>query len=375
MTQKLKVKTLLFSLFLSTTSFADVDQLISKMDLTEKIGQMLLVGFRGQKINSRHQIVKDIKRFKIGSVILFEYDAKLRKRARNIGSPGQLRELTSDLQSYSDIPLFISIDEEGGLVTRLKSRYGFKTFPSQQEVAELDNLERTFNNAHDLSAQLSEYGINMNFAPVVDVNVNRSNPIIGKLKRSFSSNEVQVTDHAREVIKAHEENGVATALKHFPGHGSSTKDSHKSLVDVTNTWSERELTPFKKLSAEGNVDMIMTAHVFNRKLDPDFPATLSEKIIGGLLREEIGFNGVIISDDMNMKAIADHYSLEFAVKRALLAGVDILLFGNNLDYDASIAEKVHRIVKDLVKKGTVSELRIEESVRRILVLKEKRGIL
>lgn len=365
----------LFSLLFSLGAQANVDSLISRMSLTEKIGQMLLVGFRGRSIERRHEIVSDIEKHKIGSVILFEYDARLRQRARNISSPQQLKKLTTDLQSYADIPLFISIDEEGGLVSRLKSRYGFRSFPSQRDVAARGDLGFTFDNALGLSAQLSEHGINMNFAPVVDVNTNPQNPIIGKLGRSFSADEQLVTEHAREVIRAHKANQVATALKHFPGHGSSTKDSHKSLVDVTKTWSQKELTPFVDLTREGEVDMIMTAHVFNRNLDSDFPATLSEKIIGNLLRRQIGFNGVVISDDMNMKAISDHYELDFAVERAIKAGVDILLFGNNLDYDKSIARKVQKIVKRLVRRGSISEERLDQSVRRILLLKEKRGIL
>lgn len=348
---------------------------ISKMSLKEKIGQMLLIGFRGTEVNRRHEIVQDIKKNKIGSVILFEYDAVKKKRRRNISSPSQLKKLTSDLQEYAEIPLLVSIDEEGGLVTRLKSRYGFKSFPSQAEVAAKGDLSYTYQNALELSGQLSDFGINMNFSPVVDVNVNPNNPIIGSLKRSFSGEEDLVTDHAREVINAHRDNQVATALKHFPGHGSSRSDSHKSMVDVTDSWQERELEPFKVLVDEDKVDMIMTAHVFNRKLDSEFPATLSEKIIGKLLREDIGFKGVVISDDMNMHAISKHYSVPFAIERAIKAGVDILLFGNNIDYDKDIASKAQTIISDLIRNGKISEKRIDESVERILILKQKRGLL
>lgn len=368
------ISTLLISSTLTCVA-ADPAAILEEMSLTEKIGQMLLVGFRGQSVSSRHEIVRDIQKYKIGSVILFEYDALKKTRARNIGSPSQLTKLTADLQAYAQIPLFISIDEEGGLVSRLKSRYGFKTFPSQAKVAAKGDLSYTYDNALGLSSQLSEHGVNMNFAPVVDVNVNPRNPIIGKLGRSFSQDAERVTDHAREVIHAHRDNQVATALKHFPGHGSSTKDSHLSLVDVTKTWSQKELIPFTTLSREDNVDMIMTAHVFNRRLDRQYPATLSSKIIGSLLREKIGFNGVVISDDMNMKAIANHYSLDTAVELAIKAGVDILLFGNNIDYDKNIAKKVHKIVKRLIRQRKLSEERLDQSVMRILKLKEKRGLL
>ena len=161
----------LFSMFGNAYAADQIDKMISSMSLKEKIGQMLLIGFRGRSINKRHEIAKDIKDQKIGSVILFEYDAIKKRRRRNISSPRQLKELTDDLQSFADIPLFISIDEEGGLVSRLKSRYGFKSFPSQEDVARIKDLSFTYQNAFELSEQLKEYGINMNFSPVVDVNV------------------------------------------------------------------------------------------------------------------------------------------------------------------------------------------------------------
>lgn len=348
---------------------AKVESTIKKMSLQEKIGQMLLVGFRGQKIDRRHQVVKDITKHKVGSVILFEYDAELKTRARNIGSPAQLKKLTADLQSYAKVPLLISIDEEGGLVHRLKKKYGFKTFPSAQHLGERDDLSYTRRVHQGLAKQLKSHGVNMNFAPVVDVNVNTKNPVIGKLKRSFSTDEQKVAEHAEQAIKGHQRQKVFTALKHFPGHGSSTKDSHKSLVDVTDTWEERELYPFEYLVNEGLAQMIMTAHVFQRHLDPDYPATLSKEIIGGVLRQQIGFNGVVISDDMNMAAIHQHYKLNKSIPLAINAGVDILLFGNNIHFDKDIAAKAQKIIQDLVKRKVISTARIEQSVRRVLRLK------
>lgn len=208
---------------------------------------------------------------------------------------------------------------------------------------------------------------------MVDVNVNPRSPAIGALGRSFSSDPAVVIAHARAVLAEHRAAGVLTAVKHFPGHGSATADTHLGFVDVTGTWRPAELDPYRTLVGEGAVDMVMTAHVVNRRLDPQWPATLSPATITGLLRDELGFRSVVISDDLQMGAIADHYGLKTALHQALLAGVDLLLVGNNNPraYEPDIAPRVVSLVAELVREGAVSEARIDESVARVRALKAR----
>jgi beta-N-acetylhexosaminidase len=219
---------------------------------------------------------------------------------------------------------------------------------------------------------LKEVGINLNYAPVVDVNTNPNNPIVAGKERSFSADPYQVAKHALEFIRSHHQENILCTLKHFPGHGSSRADSHLGMVDVTDTWSRDELIPYQQIIQAGEADAIMTAHVFNRSLDPQYPATLSKPTITGLLRGELGFNQVVFSDDMQMKAIANHYGLETAVQKVIEAGVDILVVGNNTgNFVPDIAKQMFTTIKNLVQNGTISEARIEESYQRILRLKHQ----
>ncbi|MBM3161827.1 MAG: glycoside hydrolase family 3 [Chlorobi bacterium] len=338
--------------------------------LSIKIGQMLMIGFRGLSASDAQGIVADIKKRHIGGVVLFDYDVPSKSPVRNISSPEQLSKLTLDLMDLSEIPLFIAIDQEGGKVNRLKASKGFPPSVSAASLGRLDNPDSTALAAQRIASTLKKMHVRMNLAPVVDLNVNPDNPVIGKLDRSFSADPAVVTRHAGLMAKTFSQEGVIATLKHFPGHGSSTTDTHKDFTDVTTTWTEHELDPYRSMIAGGYDDAVMTAHVFNAGLDNRYPATLSKKILDGLLRNKLGFRGVIVSDDMQMKAIADHYGLEEAVRLAVNAGVDVLLFGNNTSYDPEIAEKATKILSNLVKNGFVSESRIDRSYRRIMALKE-----
>lgn len=365
--------TLLSSSVLSYAKTSErVSQLVDKLSVEEKVGQLLLVGFRGFDVNE--EVEKAIRDYHIGSIIYFDYDVVSKTRKRNIQSPRQLRNLSEDLQSISEIPLFISVDEEGGKVSRLKKRYGFSSKPSPQSLGHKFQWQ-VKNSAEDLAKELSDHGINVNFAPLADVNTNPNNPVIGRLGRSFSSSPQKVENYCRSFIEGQKEEGVISVLKHFPGHGSSRGDGHEGLVDVSQTWNKKELIPFKNLIESDDAEMIMTAHIFNRNLDSQYPATLSKRTIQGLLRDQLGFDGVVISDDMNMGAIAHHYGLKEAISLSLNAGVDILLFGNNLVYDKDIAAKAHTIIMNLINDGKVSLKSLDQKVQRILTLKEKYGIL
>ncbi|WP_338669886.1 glycoside hydrolase family 3 protein [Pseudodesulfovibrio methanolicus] len=341
-------------------------------DLDTMIGQMILAGFRGFSVDKDSIIVRDIRERHLGGIILFDYDMFWGSGRRNIQTKDQVKKLIRDLKANADIPLFMAVDQEGGKVQRLKKAYGFHETPSAADLCAGGEFKvRTA--GFMVGSTLSSVGFNLDFAPVVDVNVAPDSPAIGRLGRSFSSDPEQVARCAAVFMGELHRAGVLSCLKHFPGHGSAGTDSHKGLTDVTDTWSEAELSPYRELIKSGRVDMIMTAHIFNAHLDPDYPATLSKKVITGLLRGKLGFRGVVVTDDMNMGAIADEYGRREAIRRAIEAGADILLFGNNLAYDEHIVEKVHATVRSLVDDGIIPVARIERSYERIMRLKASLG--
>jgi len=342
--------------------------------LKQKIGQMLILGFRGTEVNESSDIVKKIKKYNLGGVILFDWDAPAKQFPRNIIDPDQTKKLVADLKSLASPSLFVAIDAEGGLINRLKEKYGFVNIPSAQEMGKEDP-EKTKENALIIAQELSGLGINIDFAPVVDVNVNPDNPVIGGLERSFSQDPEKTALYASKFIEGLHEKNIIPAIKHFPGHGSSTEDSHLGLVDVTDTYIEEELIPYQILIEQGYSDMVMTAHIVNRNIDPDFPATLSPLFIEKILRENLGFKGVVVSDDMNMGAIVDNYGFDEALIKAIQAGCDLLIISNNgNEYNEKAAEEAMEIIFQAVKKGELSEERINESYERIQELKKKYGI-
>lgn len=329
-----------------------------------KIGQMILIGFPGSKVDDK--VLEEIRQGKVGSIIIFEKNIP----AKN--SFAELKKITWTYQHAAPIPLFISIDQEGGKVNRLKEKYGF---PRSVSAAQLGNftLDSVQFYAETTAATLAGLGINVNFAPVVDLAVEPTNPAIVKPERAYSAQADSVTLFAREVIRQHRKLGVVSVLKHFPGHGSSKNDTHLGIADVTNTWSARELDPYKTLIDSGEVDAIMTAHIVNKKLDPmGNPGTLSKQVIDSLLRKRFHYSGVIFSDDMQMHAITKHYGLEEAIKLAINAGVDILTFSNNISGSQErTVDKVHEIIKKFVTNGTISRERIDQSFKRIMSLKQQ----
>lgn len=340
--------------------------------LDREIGQMLLVGFRGQTLDPGSSLARDLERLHIGGVILFDYDVELGKPGRNIQSPEQVRRLTRGLQSRVRTPLFIAADQEGGRVIRLKPEYGFAPLPSAAEMGE-GQSQRTGQLAAAMARTMADLGINLDFAPVLDLNVNPDSPAIGKLERSFGRDPKRVAAHGLAFVQGLHQGGVLSCVKHFPGHGSSLADSHQGFTDVSATWSREELEPFAALIRSGKCDMVMTGHLFNSRLDPLHPATLSRKTINGLLRGALGFDGVVVTDDLQMGAISRHYGMEQAIELAVNAGVDILLFGNNLEYDPDMARRAHAILKKLVREERVSRERISQSYERIMRLKARLG--
>ena len=360
--------TIIFILSLHLNLYGKETIKIDDTKLKQMIGQMLIIGFDESVISDNSPIVKYIEKYNIGGVILFDRFYTDRNKIKNIKSPQQLQLLTSKLKEYSKNKLIISIDQEGGKVQRLKSNYGFPSTPSAKKIAK-KSITEAKKSYTTLAQMLSQNGINCNFAPVVDLSVNKNNPVIERLERSYGETPQVVTNYATVFIDALDSQKILSVLKHFPGHGSSKDDSHKGFVDVTDTWNKIELEPYKNLIKNSKAKMIMTAHVFNKHLDPNYPATLSYKINTELLRKELGYKGVIVSDDLQMKAIAEHYTLQDTVTLVINAGVDILLFGNQLSVQNT--DQLINTIYSQVKNGSISYERIIESNKRIEKLKQE----
>ena len=357
---------LMLSLTLPLVSLAG-----NTLSLEKKIGQMLMVGFHGTSAPAGSQICKDIQKYNLGSVILFDFNPVDKSKPKNIATKSQLKKLTSQLQACSsDGKLLIAVDQEGGRVQRLKSKYGFYgKFPKASDVIKMDQskIKSTYTK---MSKELKSVGINYDLAPVVDLDINMKNHVIHGLGRSFGKDPKVVAKYASTFIDAMHSNGVLTSIKHFPGHGSSVGDTHKGFVDVTNLWKEVELEPYRLL--KDKADTVIVAHVFNKKLDAKYPASLSYKTITKMLRWKLGYHGVIITDDLQMGAISKKYGLKNTLKLAINAGDDILLIGNQLDpKKVKSTKKLVETIKALVKSGEVKAESIDKAYARIQKLKEK----
>jgi beta-N-acetylhexosaminidase len=340
--------------------------------LRKKIAQMLLVGFRGTELAPDSHIYGDVSELGVGGVLLFDYDMPSRSRPRNITSKEQLTRLCGDLQNIAPVTLFIAVDQEGGRVNRLREEYGFPPTISAEDMAADSSGGRTKAQAEETARILSETGINLNFAPCVDLNINPANPVIGAYGRSFSANPETVVTHAGIWINAHRRYGVLSCIKHFPGHGSSSGDTHLGSVDVTGTWQEAELIPYQRIIRSGGETLVMTSHVFNAALDPRNPATLSYAVLTELLRNKLGFTGIIVSDDLDMAAIKAVYTFEETLEKAINAGVDLLCLSNNGgSYDPRLAQRAADTIYRLVEEGRIPQERIEASWQRIMAVKRE----
>lgn len=331
-----------------------------------KIGQMILVGFPKAEVDPL--VLAEVKAGKVGSIILFEKNVP-----KTPASFSPLKKIIWTYQQAAPIPLLVAIDQEGGKVNRLKDKYGFSRSVTAQEMGRATSLDTVRFYAEATAATLAGLGINVNFAPVVDLGVNRENAVIYKVGRSFSANPDSVALLAKEYIKPHRRFGVITVLKHFPGHGSSLADTHFGVADVTHTWTPAELVPYEKLIGSGMTDAIMSAHIVNMNLDPKgLPGTLSSRMIDSLLRKQLHYEGVVFSDDMQMQAVARQYGLEEAIRLSVNAGVDILCFSNNIaGSEERTVDKVHSIIRAQVESGQITRERIDQAYRRVMRLKKR----
>ncbi len=346
--------------------------------LRHKIGQMLIMGFSGCDIDQHSPVVQWLQDDGLGGVLLFDFDVSTQCYGKNLRNREQIKRLTNQLNDYADLapanegrlPLFIALDYEGGSVDRLTKIDGCMTTMRACEQALLSD-EALYQETEKMAETLQDLGFNLNFSPVIDLNLNERQGIIGKLGRSFSAAPEEVIRAAKYVVNAFGCHGIACAYKHFPGHGSASGDTHQGFVDVTECYHASELMPYAALLNDQKLPlaMVMTAHVINRQLDDSgLPSTLSYPIITDLLRRKIGFNGVVVSDDLQMQAISHHYPLNEALRLTINAGADMVIFANQLGHIT--ATEVVDQIEWLVQSGAIELARIEQAYQRISRLKQ-----
>lgn len=335
-------------------------------------GQNLIVGFKGTHPNDPGVVAlsKAIEHGYVGGIIFFQY---------NITSRDQVMQLIDYFNGLSSpYPLFLAIDQEGGRVQRLNESNGFPSFKSARVVATTLKSGDAFKYYEEMATVVKETGFNLVFGPVVDI-LNDACPIIGGYDRAYDQNTDLITVYAEAFIQAHQKHGIITCLKHFPGHGSSTTDSHAGFVDITTSWAPSELNPFKNLIHRSCVAMVMTGHLWHNDVDQSQPATLSQPWIKGCLRQELVYDGVVITDDLCMGAILNHTRLEEAVIASLKAGNDIALISLNAqasintalrgDRDAINVHTLHQNIETAISKGILSKDTLNSSLERVISLK------
>jgi beta-N-acetylhexosaminidase len=367
------VGALLFDPLLRKACFAGnrIEDLLVSMTVEEKVGQMMIGFFRGNSLSP--ELARRLETVRLGGVILYNISG-------NVESPSQVAGLVREIQTCAKsadvLPLFIAIDQEGGLVSRLTS--GVTIFPGNMALGAMGETSLAAAQARVQARELRILGITWNYAPVTDVNSNPANPIIGI--RSFGSDPALVATMGTAMIAPYAEEGVLCTAKHFPGHGDTDTDSHLGLPVLRKNREELEkveLVPFRAMIGQG-VPAIMTAHVEVPALEPDGaarPATLSSAILQDLLRQEMGFEGLLVTDSMGMGAIDQHWGMEEASVLAVLAGADMLIFGADKGHEPEEQDGVFAFLVEAVRSGRIPESRIDEAVSRILRVKEALGIL
>lgn len=345
----------LFFIF-SLTLFSN-DCVLNNIDLEKKIGQMIMIGIDGTELDSMNYLKDYVREGKIGGILFLGY---------NIKNKTQIKKLIKDIKSLNpEFPLFFAIDQEGGIIQRLNIKNGFSLYPSHQSMAQNYTTEQAYEIYYDLAKEISNIGFNVNFGPVIDLDINPECPVIGKLERSFSSDPKVVTNYATTFINAHNDNNIISVVKHFPGHGSSAADSHKGFTDVSSTWDPIELKPYSNLIDAKLKFAVMTSHIYNKNTDTVYPASLSKNHID-ILKNDLGYKGLIFTDDLQMKAISDLYTFEEYILQSVNAGNDILLFsGFNYDNKA-IPDKVIETILKFLEEKKIKNQTINESFIKII---------
>lgn len=339
---------------------------VSAQTIEQMAGQMIIVGFAGDSVDDKGVVGarEEIADGLLGGVMYLK---------TNIASLGRVQAMNDAFRAASpELLPFLTLDQEGGLVERLTKDVGFRETPSAADVAAegIENARATYNR---MASGIADLGFTVNFGPVVDLNRNKNNQVIAKFGRAYGSGANTVTVFAEQFIAAHHQFGIVTSLKHFPGHGSSTADSHEGFVDISKSWDPIELDPYRQLFAQDYADFVMVGHLFHSGYAGDgdlkLPASLSPEWITGVLRQELGFKGVVISDDLEMGAIREHYTLRDTVLRAVRAGMDVLLFSNTAKSRPTLAAEIRKILVDEAEADPAFKARIEESYARIVALK------
>ena len=336
--------------------------------LEEMAGQMIVVGFDGDAAGdaSVKAVANELKAGRLGGVMYLK---------KNVASLAAVAAMNEEFRAASpDLPPFITLDQEGGAVERLTEDVGFTEIPRAVVIAEENTPDEAEAIYRKMAEGIVKEGFTVNFGPVADLNTNPNNQVIAKFGRAFGNDPKTVIDYDRAFIAAHHEVGLATALKHFPGHGSSTADSHEGFVDITKTWDEAELEPYRALIGEGVVDMVMVGHLYHADYAEgadQTPSSLSQRWIDGVLRTDLGFDGVVISDDLEMGAIRDHFTLEETVVEGVKAGMDILLFSNTGYQRPTLSKEVLDILLKEAAADPDFAARIEQSYNRIVALKQR----
>jgi len=335
------------------------------------VDQLFIIGFHESTATSTSSIGTLLTSSNIGGVLLAEPDNST--AIRPIQNPAQLKQIVIDLQTLARTPLFISVDEEGGAVRALKKKHGFKEILRSAFSYNTLPSQTLYNDSLATAVYLQSFGVNLNFAPVVDLRINPTNPIIGAWGRSYSRHATRTNILANAFIRGHTNANVVTSLKHFPGHGSSKKDSHIDVADVTKSYTNAEMQPFTSIAGKNRVPMVMVGHLMNTKIDSTYPASLSSTHVRML--RNTGFTGVIITDDLDMSAIQKKWSREEASVQALRAGNDMIII--SFYNDASIAEyaSIRNAVLDAVRAGIISEKDIAVKYERVQTLKKKYSII
>ena len=345
-----------------------VEAKLAAMTLREKVGQLFWVrpealdfSRNPEKKTLTQSMQRNLEQYPVGGIVVFK---------KNIQNEDQLSSLIADFQNTSPIPMIVAVDEEGGAVARLANHEAFSLpkYKSAREIGETGDPEQARQMGQTIGGYLHSYGFNLDFAPVADVDSNPANPVIGR--RAFSTDAQQTAQMVAAAVEGFHEAGMLCTVKHFPGHGDTGQDSHYGTATSYKTWEEMkamEMLPFEAGIAAG-VDVVMTAHITTPNATTDgLPASLSYTMISERLRGELGFQGVIVTDALEMNAIKNHFAPEQAAVAALRAGVDVLLMPSNL-------RKAFDGVVQAVEDGTISEERLNESVRRVLTLKQKAGL-
>ncbi|MFZ5365178.1 MAG: glycoside hydrolase family 3 protein [Patescibacteria group bacterium] len=320
-----------------------IPQIIDSMTLEEKVGQMLVVGFWGEDASYAADMIQT---YNVSGVILMKY---------NMGDRQQLIKLINDMQSISKYPLFISADQEGGLVTKVQVE-GVKEFTAQSGIK---SAEQAYQVAFDRGKELKELGFNINFSPMLDYITDKNSFLYS---RAFRGSLDDFGEFGKQMVSGYQDAGISATVKHFPGHANDSIDSHENLpaINWTKVEFDENIPQFKK-ALEADPDLVMVGHIKYPNIDPDNPASLSPIIIQDILRGQLNYQGIIITDDMEMGALMENYSVKDAAIKAVQAGCDLLLYVSTKENQV----KAYKVILEAVRRGEIEEWRIDESVRRI----------